>query len=628
MSKVKSNKTIIGVLVSIFMFASILLSGCTGSRAVEWLAVIQERDFVNRIVYTDNPSKYTSGKIELDLEQLIADVEAGKPPVSEAITIVQDPDTQMVDIVIDSSLNGELGQFGLGVDGVAYGMKYEQSKDLSRYGALVALDCSHIFSGTYGCYVSGGKGRCSGDPECTNFIYDYMDHDVCNAHGEGTLYFEGDGTYQKPHLQWIKVQTESAPKINRELGMEASFKELVIDGFDFGVYYDLITNYDYLGNHYPNYQSVHNPNNFKNMFSDLPVSKITISNVKGLAGRVDDMSGMFENCTNLKTVEFGNLFDGVKPTNISRMFYNCPRLTNVDLSSLDTSRVTDMSEMFDVITITERNNMINDYINNVFIPAFNSDGKYDVTKEYDLESFTTELNTILGESLTKEQVLMQYLRWYTLCVPITCDEFAKLMFGATWDEFVELVKTNPDEIGLPAKTDGTQYTENELCDIMIQVSGFPILTDELFADSKIITNVPAGKLVFGGNDSKFVINSGVNTSSMFGNNYNFGVIVTPKQIADDVQITLIDNYTDGKEYKTSTIGAADANQCMFYHVNDYDYEHLIKENEITPPATITTPTNNNGGLGDTLKTALIMAGSAVAVVVGTVVVTFVTKRKR
>lgn len=60
---------------------------------------------------------------------------------------------------------------------------------------------------------------------------------------------------------------------------------------------------------------------------------------------VTNMSYIFYNCTALKTVDV-SAFAAAQPTTIRGMFSGCSALTGVDLSDLDTSQVTDMSYLF------------------------------------------------------------------------------------------------------------------------------------------------------------------------------------------------------------------------------------------------------------------------------------------
>ena len=84
---------------------------------------------------------------------------------------------------------------------------------------------------------------------------------------------------------------------------------------------------------------------FHNCFKlkSLDVSSFDTSNV-------NDMSNMFRGGNNgtMGLIEIKGLenFNTSKVTNMYAMFYNCPNLTSLDLSSFDTSNVTDMSWMF------------------------------------------------------------------------------------------------------------------------------------------------------------------------------------------------------------------------------------------------------------------------------------------
>lgn len=62
--------------------------------------------------------------------------------------------------------------------------------------------------------------------------------------------------------------------------------------------------------------------------------------------QVTSMSYMFYNCTKLLKIDFDKKFDTSKVTNMETMFYNCSSLTNLDLSSFQTSKVTDMGWLF------------------------------------------------------------------------------------------------------------------------------------------------------------------------------------------------------------------------------------------------------------------------------------------
>jgi len=64
-----------------------------------------------------------------------------------------------------------------------------------------------------------------------------------------------------------------------------------------------------------------------------------------ITSNVVDMSYMFQNCSNLESVDLSS-FDTGKVINMCNMFKGCTNLKTLDLSSFDTRNVTDMSYMF------------------------------------------------------------------------------------------------------------------------------------------------------------------------------------------------------------------------------------------------------------------------------------------
>lgn len=67
---------------------------------------------------------------------------------------------------------------------------------------------------------------------------------------------------------------------------------------------------------------------------------------KGGVNANSDSSNLFANFTNLEVIEGLEYLDTSQVTNMSQMFYNCSRLTSLNLNSLDTSNVTSMNMMF------------------------------------------------------------------------------------------------------------------------------------------------------------------------------------------------------------------------------------------------------------------------------------------
>ena len=75
-----------------------------------------------------------------------------------------------------------------------------------------------------------------------------------------------------------------------------------------------------------------------NLLKTLNVSNLDTS-------QVTNMSDMFTWCSKLTTLDLSN-FDTSKVTYMGSMFYNCRGLTTLDLSNWNTSKVTNMNYMF------------------------------------------------------------------------------------------------------------------------------------------------------------------------------------------------------------------------------------------------------------------------------------------
>ncbi len=783
MTKSKKKSLILALVFGLLFVASTLISGCY--YMYYDTSIWQSRGFlVNKIIYTDDLAKYydsskdayymDGNKIEYLNSNMAKYVWSDKPGY--------------VDVIVDTNEN----PVGFGAEGAYLQMKGGEKK-------YVLFNNSHIFSSDINALVNQGEWVCD-DEGCTGpadvsgcmcggncmvtdvyitsdtaLQYDeimerlgitdeqtfgyrenfegntYTYTKVYNNHSHGTHYVYSIN-YQS--FDWWSIDGKTPEWKNDEsLIANTYFSELIIDGYDFSVLSNFLDSYDYSGyfdgDASRNYIS-HN-DNFSYMFSNLPVEKITIKNVTGLGDNVKSIAGMFENCTNLKTVEFGNLFDNIKPTNISRMFYNCPSLEYVDLSKLDTSNVTNMDYMFATpygLKWEEREQIINDFINEVVVPMI---PELDQTIEYDLEMATQ----IAG--MTKEEVLMELLSlglnvpmtyddvftyrydkglgevsyesltsstplepWFpsgakydtqqlvshmssmwleagftpdrinwvydgflktngtreelvnyiindimvaiepelndgtvwtidTLAahkgispskliydvafttgfgVPLTFEEMCLGAYNMTFDEVVTQANDDPSVLNWETQIDESQFTVDEVKTILqmkADLFKIKLMSEEQLAQyNNIAEPVALGdtKIVFGGTDSKFVVKQGLSATKIFAGNRRVSQIVAPT-IDEGASFELQANFTTGEENGSTNVLTSDSSgKTMYYYIENYKY------NEDTPPATITTPTTNKGGLGNTLKTALIMIGSAVAVIIVTLVATLVTKRKR
>ncbi len=85
------------------------------------------------------------------------------------------------------------------------------------------------------------------------------------------------------------------------------------------------------------------PADCEDLFSGFSAEKINLggANTSG----VTNMSYMFSNCDNVRSIVFGDI-DTSNVTTMKYMFNSCGSLTSVDINALDTDNVTDMSYMF------------------------------------------------------------------------------------------------------------------------------------------------------------------------------------------------------------------------------------------------------------------------------------------
>ena len=62
--------------------------------------------------------------------------------------------------------------------------------------------------------------------------------------------------------------------------------------------------------------------------------------------KVTNMGRMFSECSNLKDLEFGKIFDTSNVTNMSFMFYDCEQIKNLDIRNFDVKNVNNIFSMF------------------------------------------------------------------------------------------------------------------------------------------------------------------------------------------------------------------------------------------------------------------------------------------
>ena len=86
-----------------------------------------------------------------------------------------------------------------------------------------------------------------------------------------------------------------------------------------------------------------NNTDYSYLFYTSNKTSLDLSNLD--SSNVTNMSNMFYSCGKLTSLDLSN-FDTSSVTNMGYMFSNCSKLTSLDLSNFNTSNVTDMSNMF------------------------------------------------------------------------------------------------------------------------------------------------------------------------------------------------------------------------------------------------------------------------------------------
>ena len=90
-------------------------------------------------------------------------------------------------------------------------------------------------------------------------------------------------------------------------------------------------------------QKVINPNKAAMFYNCDKLTSLDLSNFD--TSKVTNMNSMFYGCSSLTSLDVSN-FDTSKVTSMYEMFYNCSSLTSLDVSKWNTSKVTTMNSMF------------------------------------------------------------------------------------------------------------------------------------------------------------------------------------------------------------------------------------------------------------------------------------------
>ena len=123
------------------------------------------------------------------------------------------------------------------------------------------------------------------------------------------------------------------------------------------------------------------------------VTKMNLSNLD--TSKVTNMSIMFSDCTKLTELDLSN-FDTSSVTTMYRMFYYCSSLAALDVSNFDTSKVTNMSSMFQSCrSLTELNlsNFDTSSVTTMYRMFYNCSG----LTELDVSNFDTSNVTDMGQ---------------------------------------------------------------------------------------------------------------------------------------------------------------------------------------------------------------------------------------
>ena len=610
----------VSVLAMLLLMIFCLLTGCVGS-----LFPLQQYDDgqIGKIIYASDVSSYIEGK-NIMQQGVVADFLGDDAEVSDAINeeiYIVEGDAGKADIVIHTT------------KGVAYGndaavnMYYTNQGTLSGYVAI--LDCSRIFSPfinglLLGEDCSNESCTCGWDPDigcmCTQSTpsYLYLDHPITQEEIDANVgclacwtyelasYDENSNTYEYTPVNicscTAKFNGEDVAynllynqmvmnQYEKETVMPA-FDELIVDGFDFSIIHNIIENQDLsslVNSH------LKDSSNYSYMFSGVPAKTITLKNIKGQE-YIKDLSHAFENCINLEKINFGNFFDGMKPTDLSNLFFNCPNLHNIDLTGLDTSLVTDMSYMFS--TYYTHGKLIEDWMNTSFeksvLPfAYSEDLK---------EHYTLCDLGVFGDL----DSLVQYSRLYQLDLsrglPYTVREAYEIYYGQDFDAYVQSVMESEQM----SQSEAIQTIYVAVLDFAESLNSenswsISLISDEEYSQ-QVEDFVPVGTL----NLTGLVIGADTDITNMFGEICNFATIQTPKQIAGGVEIDLPHHYKTGDSVQNK-LSSANANSILTY-----------TEEELTSPQQDNT----------LLYVVLGSIGSVIIVAVAVTVAVVIIRRKR
>lgn len=214
-------------------------------------------------------------------------------------------------------------------------------------GAATTIDCSDTagyftgvltdgtVSGQYILTIYGNGHRIYAPIDCAQLFYNYKvltTIEFSNFYTSKTTNMSGMFAMSNT-LNSLNVSGFNTAKVTNMTGMFTGYKDTVLN----------LSNFD-----------TSKVENMQNMFQAC--TNLTTLNISSFnTSAVTNMFNMFYGCSSLTSLDVSK-FDTAKVTNMKQMFADCYGLEELDLSSFDTSEVTDMSLMF-YCTDTDKSNL-------------------------------------------------------------------------------------------------------------------------------------------------------------------------------------------------------------------------------------------------------------------------------
>ena len=314
-------------------------------------------------------------------------------------------------------------------------------------------------------------------------------------------------------------------------------------------------------------------------------------------------SYIFDNFSNLISIDFNNNFNTANVTLMRAMFGECKSLTSLDLSNFNTANVTKMSHMFFGCSS----------LTNLDLSSFNTSNVTDMSYMFQFCSSLTSLD--LSNFNTANVTVMDSM--FELCSSLT----------TTINIINSNVKLYNDMFNVAATNSGSKITVNYIADASTLVDNMIANKSE---DSNIIKGniIPEYSITITGNDDiKYESNSRakgakVTLTSISGNNYvtsfkmNGTTINGNEFIMPDGDVTITDIVTvecktietDHSPYLNSQNnvvlgeytfeGAKSLTVILDYQTESTTYDYFY----IYDSSTSTTAINNNKKYGGTTRT--------------------------